>query len=83
MALQETPRSLREERGLTIARTHRLADLDRKTLEKFESGCQGVSTETIEKVAGALTQARPDMSPVTPERLYTAFQNAKREGARK
>lgn len=76
---QETPSGLREERGLTIARTHRLADLDRKTLEKFEAGCQGVNNETIEKVAQALTKARPDLTPVTPERLYAAFQNVRRE----
>lgn len=74
----ETPAALFAERGLTVAKVHRLADVDRKTVDKIVDGGQGVNSDSIEKVAAAITRARPDLSPVPPERLFAAYQVIRR-----
>lgn len=74
----ETPADLFAERELTCARVHRLADVDRAVVDKIVRGRQGVSSSSIEKVAGALSLARPDLPAVLPERLFAAYQRVRR-----
>lgn len=56
-----TPEEMRVAAGLSVARLARLADVDRKTVERILAGGQGVSVSSLEAVARVLAVSAPDL----------------------
>jgi len=54
MAKPKTPREIREAAGLSVGRLARLADVNRKTVNRVEAG-EHATTETLEALAAQLS----------------------------